>query len=66
MRGTVQKIRRICPECGSTEISRSRRRGLLEHYVLRVLQIHPYRCLSCSHRFVLKGPEPKDSLKQVA
>jgi DNA-directed RNA polymerase subunit RPC12/RpoP len=61
-----QKTNRTCPECGSIEVSRSRLRGVLEHYVLRALQIHPYRCMTCEHRFVLKGPPPKDSVKQVA
>jgi predicted RNA-binding Zn-ribbon protein involved in translation (DUF1610 family) len=67
MQGADHKKNKLaCPECGSTEIARSRRRGLVEHYFLRVLHIHPYRCMSCNHRFVLKGTSFKGSLKQAA
>lgn len=39
-----------CPQCGGHDHRRSRRRGF-EH-VLSVIGLFPYRCDTCSHRFV--------------
>ena len=40
----------ICPRCGGREVRRSRKRGLVEQLVSRILSIHPYRCEECDHR----------------
>jgi hypothetical protein len=40
----------MCPECGGTDVRRSRRRNLLER-VWSWLGIWPYRCFQCTARF---------------
>jgi hypothetical protein len=40
-----------CPLCQSKNISRSKRRGLLESVVFALIQVRPYRCMSCDLRF---------------
>src|SRR4029077_12923350 len=40
-----------CPSCQSTNISRSKRRGLFESIVFKLIHVRPYRCLSCDSRF---------------
>lgn len=40
-----------CPECGSNQIHRSRRRGVLEESVLPLASIVPFRCIECKARF---------------
>jgi hypothetical protein len=40
-----------CPKCLSSNIRRSKRRGLLESVVSTVTRVRPYRCLSCDSRF---------------
>jgi DNA-directed RNA polymerase subunit RPC12/RpoP len=49
--GPTHPSRKACPDCGSHRASRSHRQGILERYVLRVLQIRPYRCIICYRRF---------------
>ncbi len=39
-----------CPQCKSLSIHRSRRRGLYEHIVVRLMLLRPYRCWSCDYR----------------
>jgi hypothetical protein len=39
------------PQCRSIETSRSRRRGTVERYLLRVIGLRPFRCLNCDVRF---------------
>jgi hypothetical protein len=39
-----------CPDCGSFEGNRSRRRNLLEKYILPLLMLQPVRCMSCYRR----------------
>jgi len=39
----------VCPDCGSSQIARSRTKGLFE-LTLRLFQIKPYRCLACDYR----------------
>ena len=46
-----QYSRKICPTCRGQEVYRSHRRGIVERYVLRAMQIRPYRCISCDNRF---------------
>lgn len=43
--------RHSCPSCGANEVRRSRRSGLIEQVVLRVVLMRPYRCLTCDKRF---------------
>jgi hypothetical protein len=38
-----------CPECGSSDVYRSRMRGFFERYILRIL-MRPVRCQRCSRR----------------
>ena len=40
-----------CHSCGSKRVSRSRRRGVVERVLLRLLLIRPYRCNNCDFRF---------------
>lgn len=42
--------RRLCPVCGSNEVRRSHRRGLVDA-LLNLIGIKPYRCQRCDHRF---------------
>ncbi len=39
-----------CRDCGSELGFRSRRRTLLERYILPLLLLHPVRCGECFHR----------------
>lgn len=39
-----------CPDCGGFEGYRSRRRNLLEKYVLPIMMLQPVRCVSCYRR----------------
>jgi hypothetical protein len=39
-----------CPDCGGLDGSRSRRRNLLEKYILPVFMLQPVRCMSCYRR----------------
>lgn len=41
---------RQCPLCGSEDVLRSHRRGILEWTVLLVLLLRPFRCRQCSAR----------------
>jgi len=42
---------RLCPNCGAAEVHRSRRRGVFEHILLRMVSRRPYRCFACGARF---------------
>jgi DNA-directed RNA polymerase subunit RPC12/RpoP len=44
-------LNRHCPECLSRVIHRSRRQGIIEHYVLPFLLSRPFRCVACDARF---------------
>lgn len=46
--------RRRCPTCGSDEVRRSRRRGLLEA-LLNLVGVKPYRCQRCDTRFRVRS-----------
>lgn len=43
-------LKRSCPYCRSRDIRRSRRRGLMEKYVLPLILLRPYRCMQCDLR----------------
>lgn len=40
-----------CPSCQGTNITKSKRKGLFESIVFKLIDIRPYRCLSCDLRF---------------
>lgn len=40
-----------CPDCGSAQIHRSRRKGILEKAFLAMFFIRPFRCEKCDLRF---------------
>jgi ferredoxin len=40
-----------CDSCGSTDICRSRRHGVVE-WMLRFIAIRPWRCMNCDYRFL--------------
>ncbi len=40
-----------CPACGGSSIHRSRRRGLREHILHKLLFISPFRCRECDSRY---------------
>ena len=42
---------RKCPECGSGDMRRSRRRGFWERVVLRMVGVKAYRCERCFYRY---------------
>lgn len=46
---------RACPACGGRNVHRSRRHGLLERTLLRLLRLRPYRCPDCNYRFYAFG-----------
>jgi len=52
-----------CPKCESAEVYRSKRRGVAELLLHRVLFISPYRCYDCDDRhfrFRLSRAYPRD------
>jgi len=51
----------VCPECRSTAIRRSQRRGLIERVVLPMFGILPYRCQACDTRFYAKIESDDDA-----
>ena len=42
---------RICPQCHSLEVHRSRRRGFVERFLLAFVFKRPFRCDSCKTRY---------------
>lgn len=51
--GTELKARfHECPRCDSRSVTRSRIRGWVGHAAKRLLNVRPYRCLDCWHRFI--------------
>ncbi len=50
-----------CPECDSSRIHPSKRKGIAERLVLAAIFVRPFRCERCDARFYLwslsgKGP----------
>jgi uncharacterized protein with PIN domain len=41
---------RLCPSCGSKNVSRSARRNLVEK-AISLFRVLPYRCQDCRRRF---------------
>jgi hypothetical protein len=40
-----------CPNCSGTRAHWSRRKGMFEKTLLRVLAVRPYRCEDCDERY---------------
>lgn len=48
----LNPLEQRCPDCGSSDVARSHRRGATETLLLRLLARVPLRCLACKTRFV--------------
>lgn len=46
-----------CPSCRSSDVSRSKRKGLLEFTLSSIFHIRPYRCLKCDYRHFRFRPD---------
>ncbi|MGH9509610.1 MAG: hypothetical protein ACRD2Q_01045 [Terriglobales bacterium] len=64
---------RICPQCRSYDVHRSRRRGFVERVLLPLVLKRPYRCDGCNSRYYgytfaqpLPDPEPSSQKKSDA
>ena len=57
--------KRLCPSCGSRDVSRSHQHGLLERRILPVFRVRPYRCVECDNRFYARTRLQKNSVRQV-
>jgi len=44
-------MRISCPNCESRLMYRSRKKGILEHVLSKLLFVHPFRCEGCDSRF---------------
>jgi hypothetical protein len=42
---------RCCPQCQSKEVHRSHRKGVVEHCLLPILLLRPFRCDMCDRRY---------------
>jgi ribosomal protein S27AE len=51
MQADGSKTRRFCPRCGSSHILKSHCRGAIKQFLLRVAEMHRYRCGDCDKRF---------------
>lgn len=49
-RGGFPDMKRTCPQCRSSSLMRSHRRNFVERF-LSIVQVLPYRCEDCNHRF---------------
>ncbi len=52
MRLVFAKKTNECPQCASSRVRRSYRRGFVERFVYPVLFVWPYRCENCDLRFL--------------
>jgi uncharacterized protein YlaI len=50
-----------CPICGSTDIHRSKRKGIAEQLACRVTPVRPFRCNDCQSRIYAIRPAAKKS-----
>jgi len=39
-----------CPSCGTSDVSRSQRKGLFEFTLSSIFHMKPYRCQRCDYR----------------
>jgi len=61
-----KSMRPSCPKCQSSNIRRSRRRGLLELVAFTVTRVRPYRCLSCDSRFFRRAVPHTEGTSSIA
>ncbi len=47
----IFSLKRFCPNCGSTDVHRSLRWGMVECVFLPILLTRPYRCERCDFRY---------------
>ncbi len=47
----------VCPRCQVKAACRSRRRGMIERWVLPRFSIYPFRCARCGNRFLMSWPK---------
>ena len=40
----------VCPTCGSSHLSRSKRKGVFEFTLSSIFRMKPYRCQRCDYR----------------
>lgn len=52
MRPIFAKKKNECPQCDSSQVRRSIRRGFFERVLYRILRLWPYRCDRCDIRFL--------------
>jgi predicted RNA-binding Zn-ribbon protein involved in translation (DUF1610 family) len=45
-----------CPQCGSSDVTRSKKKGLFELTLSSIFHIKPYRCLKCDCRHFCLRP----------
>ena len=51
--GPMRRQKR-CPSCGSLNVHRSHRKGLVERVIIPLLRLRPYRCEDCDARFLFE------------
>jgi hypothetical protein len=55
-----------CPLCQSKNISKSKRRGLLESVVFTLIRVRPYRCQDCDLRFFRRAAPHGHEASRIA
>jgi predicted RNA-binding Zn-ribbon protein involved in translation (DUF1610 family) len=45
-----KSVHPVCPSCGSSDVSRSKKKGLFELTLSSIFRIKPYRCARCDYR----------------
>ena len=43
----------VCPRCQMETARRSRRRGIIERWLLPRFSVYPFRCARCGNRFLM-------------
>ena len=46
-----------CPQCGSSDVTRSKKKGLLDRTISSIFHIKPYRCRKCDYRHYRFRPD---------
>ncbi len=59
----ILSVSHKCPKCGSAQVSRSKRQGMIEK-VISVVGLLPYRCNNyrCNHRFFIIFPRKSPAM----
>ena len=50
-----------CPRCGTEQVCRSPRRGVIDRFFSLVVNRSPYRCLLCNARFFARRSPNDDN-----